>query len=58
MKTQVSSTMLENHNRLKIICDKHDKLANMEIKEQTSKLKIEEELNYYKVYTILKEILK
>lgn len=54
MKTQVSSTMLENHNRLQIICDKHDKLAhNVEIKEKTSELKIEEELNYYKVKTVL-----
>lgn len=47
---QVNSTMLDNHNRLQIMCNRYDKLANnLETQTQTSKLKIEEDLNYYKV---------
>lgn len=57
MKTQlhVSSALLENHNRLQVLCakhDKYDKLAdNMETQEQIDILKMKEELNYYKVGT-------
>lgn len=49
---------MENHNRLQILCDKHntyDKLANsMRTQDQIDKLKMEEELNYYKVSKIVK----
>lgn len=46
----MNSTILENHNRLKIMCNRHDKLANnSEIQDQINNLKLEEELNYYKV---------
>lgn len=49
-KSQVSSSILENHKRLQNICNKHDNLANnMEVQDEISKFKMEEELNYYKV---------
>jgi len=57
MKTQlhVSSALLENHNRLQVLCAKHnkyDKLADsMKTQDQIDKLKMKEELNYYKVGT-------
>jgi len=42
--------MLENHNRLQVMCDRHDKFANnMKTPYQINKLKMEEELKYYKV---------
>lgn len=42
--------MLDNHNRLQIMCNRHDKLANnLETQSQINKFKIEEDLNYYKV---------
>lgn len=42
--------MLENHNRLQVMCNKHDKFANnMKTQDQINKLKTEEELKYYKV---------
>lgn len=52
LKTQlnVSSTMLENHDRLQAICNKHNILVNnMKTQNQVNKLKMEDELNYYKV---------
>lgn len=54
MKNQlkVSSNMIENHSRLQVMCNIHDKLpSNMEILQDqlNSKLKVDEELNYYKV---------
>lgn len=55
MNTQlrVSSTMFENHKRLQTMCNRHDKLTNKkETQDQISKLKLEEELNYFKVNTI------
>lgn len=42
--------MLENHNRLQIMCNRHDKFANnSKTQDQINKLKMEEELKYYKV---------
>lgn len=55
MKTQlqVSSSMFENHKILQTMCNRHDKLINkMETQDQISKLKLEEELNYFKVKII------
>lgn len=53
MKTQllqVSSTVLENHNRLQVMCNRHDELVSkIETRDHIDKLKTEEELNYYKV---------
>jgi hypothetical protein len=50
---QTSSTILENHNRLQTMCNRHDNLANnSKTQDQINKLKLEEELNYYKVNTI------
>ncbi|KAE9540857.1 hypothetical protein AGLY_004102 [Aphis glycines] len=47
---EVSSSMLENHNRLQIMCNRHDKFANnSKIQDQINKLKMEEELKYYKL---------
>lgn len=47
---EVSSTMLENHNRLQIMCNRHDKFANnSKTQDQINKLKMEEELKYYKL---------
>lgn len=49
---QVCSNMLENHSRLQIMCNRYDELSNnVEILQDqlNSKLKVEEELNYYKV---------
>lgn len=47
---EVSSSMLENHNRLQIMCNRHDKFANnSKLQDQINKLKMEEELKYYKV---------
>jgi len=43
--------MLENHNRLQMLCNRHDKFANnMKTQDHINKLKTEEELKYYKVY--------
>lgn len=56
LKTQlnVSSTMLENHDRLQAICNKHNILVNnMRTQNQINKLKMEDELNYYKVRVFL-----
>lgn len=51
----MTSTMLENHNRLQTMCNKHDNLANnSETQDTINKLKLEEELNYYKVNEIFK----
>jgi len=42
--------MLENHNRLQVMCNRHDKFANnMKTPDHINKLKTEEELKYYKV---------
>lgn len=42
--------MLENHNRLKMLCNRHDKFGNnIKNQDQINKLKTEEELKYYKV---------
>jgi len=42
--------MLENHNRLQMLCNRHDKFTNnMKTQDQNNKLKTEEELKYYKV---------
>lgn len=54
MKTQfqVHSNILENHSQLQTMSNKHDELSNnLEIQQDqlNSKLKMEEELNYYKV---------
>lgn len=47
---QESSSMLESHNRLQIMCSRHDNFTNnMKTQVQINKLKMEEELNYYKV---------
>lgn len=47
---QVSSAILENHNRLQNICNKHDKLANnMQVQDDINKSKMIEELKYYEV---------
>ncbi|XP_060877624.1 repetitive organellar protein-like [Metopolophium dirhodum] len=47
---KVSSSMLENHNRLQVMCNRHDKFANnMKTPDQINKLKTEEELKYYKM---------
>ncbi|KAL4096747.1 hypothetical protein QTP88_021641 [Uroleucon formosanum] len=52
---EVSSSMLENHNRLQVMCNKHDKFANnMKTQDQINKLKTEEELKYYKIEETLK----
>lgn len=56
LKTQlnVSFSMLENHDRLQAICNKHNILVNnMKIQNQINKLKKEKELNYYKVIVFL-----
>lgn len=56
LKTQlnVSFSMLENHDRLQAICNKHNILINnMKIQNQINKLKKEKELNYYKVIVFL-----
>lgn len=46
--------MLENHNRLQMLCNRHDKFTNnMKTQDQINKLKTEEELKYYKVYKTL-----
>ncbi|XP_025194605.1 interaptin-like [Melanaphis sacchari] len=46
---KVSSSMLENHNRLQIMCNTYDKFAkNNKTQNQINKLKMEEELKYYK----------
>lgn len=46
----MSTTLLENHNRLQILCHRHDKLVNNKgTQNQINKLKLEEELSYYKV---------
>jgi len=49
-QSQVNSSILENHNRLQSMLNKDDKLANS-LKIQ-DKLKMEEELTYYKVKEI------
>lgn len=47
---QVNDTVLDNHNRLQIMCSRHDNLANnIETQTQINKLKMEGELSYYKV---------
>ncbi|XP_026808525.1 interaptin-like [Rhopalosiphum maidis] len=47
---KVSSSLLENHNRLQIMCNRHDKFANNnKTQDQINKLKLEEELKYYKL---------
>lgn len=49
-KLQVSTAILENHNRLQNICNKHDKLANnIKVQDDINKLKMIEELKYYEV---------
>lgn len=52
MKTQLqaSSTILENHNQLHTMYNKHNKFTNnIKMQDQSNKLKMEDELNYYKV---------
>lgn len=50
----MNSTILDNHNRLQTMCNKHDKLVNsLETQGQINKSKLEEELNYYKVKLII-----
>ncbi|VVC37000.1 Hypothetical protein CINCED_3A016617 [Cinara cedri] len=47
---QVNSTLLDNHNQLKIMCNRHNKLSNnIKTQARVGKLKMEEELNYYKL---------
>ncbi|XP_015363636.1 PREDICTED: uncharacterized protein PFB0145c-like [Diuraphis noxia] len=47
---KVSASMMENHNRLQMLCNRHDKFANnMKTQDQIIKLKTEEELKFYKM---------